>query len=579
MKVLLSGNEAIARGAFEAGVFFAAGYPGTPATEILEEVADFKDIDAQWSPNEKVALDTAVGVSLGGMRSLVAMKHVGLNVASDTLMTLSYTGINAGLVIVTADDPGMPSSQNEQDSRNYAKFAKIPMLEPSDSQEAKEYVHLALNISEKFDTPVLIRVTARISHSKSIVDIKHKARNRNFYKPYAGNPEKYVMVPENARKRRIFVEERLKCLKKYSEKASCNRIEWGKKNIGIVTSGISYQYSKEVLPDASFLKLGMAYPLPETLIRRFAERFPFLYIVEELDPFLEEQIKAMGISVKGKELFPSSGELNPDLIKDGLSDNHAKKVVPTPKPAFSRLPSLCAGCSYLGLFYLLKSLKAIAIGDIGCYTLAALPPISLLDTCISMGSAIGIAFGLKKAQKGKIRKRIVAVIGDSTFIHSGIAELIDVVYNKGVNTIIILDNQATAMTGGQNHPGTGITLKKEKTHKLDYSQLVKSLGIKRVKVVDSYNLKKTKEIIREEMNSSQASVIIARNPCLLIAKSMKIKSYYIVGSRCINCRKCLMLGCPAIITVDNKMPYIDTSICSGCSLCKQICPAGAIRRN
>ena len=578
MKAVLSGNEAIARGAFESGVLFAAGYPGTPSTEILEEIAKFKDIDAQWSPNEKVALDSAVGASLGGIRSLVAMKHVGLNVAADTLMTLSYTGINAGLILVTADDPGMHSSQNEQDNRNYAKFAKVPLLEPSDSQEAKDYIGIALQISERFDTPVLIRITTRIAHSRSVVKTSHRCKKLFHKRLYVSNPNKYVMVPSNARRRRIFVEYRLSRLREFSEKFSCNRIEWNKKNFGIITSGISYQYAKEVCPDASFLKLGMIFPLPEFLIKSFAREFPFLYVIEELDPFLEEQIKAMGILVKGKELFPSVGELNPVLVQDGLFNRTPKIINSNYKQILPRSSLLCAGCSYLGLFYILKKLNAIVIGDIGCYALSVSLPVSAMDTCISMGSSIGIALGLRKALKGSSAGKIIAVIGDSTFIHSGITALIDVVYNKGANTIIILDNQTTAMTGGQDHPGTGITLKKEKTYKINYTRLVKGLGIKRIRTVDCYNLRKSQEIIREEMASNLPSVIIAKNPCLLAAKRKRTASFHILTSRCIGCKECLKLGCPAIAVNNKNKPYIDSAMCSGCSLCQQVCSEDAIKK-
>lgn len=579
MKAILSGNEAIARGAYEFGVLFAAGYPGTPSTEILEEIAKFEDVDAQWSPNEKVALDAAVGASLGGMRSLVAMKHVGLNVAGDTLMTLSYTGVNAGLIVVTADDPGMHSSQNEQDNRNYAKFAKVPLLEPSDSQEAKDYVQVAYKISERFDTPVLLRITTRIAHSRSVVEISHRRKKFFSKRAYVSKPTKYVMIPSNARRRHISVENRLARLKDFSERVSCNKIEWGKKKVGIVTSGISYQYAKEAHPQASFLKLGMTYPLPESLIRNFSKRFPFLYIVEELDPFLEEQIRAMGIRVKGKKLFPLVGELNPDLVKDGLSNKTSKRTSSDYKKLPPRSPSLCAGCSYLGLFYILKKMNAIVTGDIGCYTLACLPPISSMDTCISMGSSIGVALGLGKAIKGELKNKIVAVIGDSTFIHSGITPLIDIVYNKGTNTIVILDNQTTAMTGGQNHPGTGITLKKQMSSKIDYTHLVKGLGVQRVKVVDCYNLRRTEEAVRKEMACEAPSVIIAKNPCLLIDKKKLAKPFHILSLRCTGCKECLRLACPAIVTRDGKIPYIDSKMCNGCSLCQQVCPANAIRRD
>jgi len=569
---LLSGNEAIARGAYEAGVFFVAGYPGTPSTEILEEAALYKKVNAQWSPNEKVAIDVASGVALGGKRAMVAMKHVGLNVASDTLMTLSYTGINAGLIIITVDDPGMNSSQNEQDNRIYAKFAKIPLLEPTDSQECKDYVGLAFKISERFDTPVLLRITARVAHSQSTVRIGYRLKTAIINKSFMRNPAKFVMIPFNARTRRIFVEERLKKLKKFSERVSCNRIEWGKGNFGIIISGISYQYAKEVCPDVSYLKLGMTYPLPELLIRRFAKKFRILYVIEELDPFLEEQIRAMGIRIKGKELFPIIGELNPDLIKRSLSKKFTERPGLELPP---RLPSLCAGCSYLGLFYVLKKLDLVVIGDIGCYSLAAVPPLSSMDTCISMGASIGIAHGLELALGNKTKQKIVAVIGDSTFVHSGITPLLNVIYNKGATLLIILDNQTTAMTGGQNHPGTGVTLKGEKTSKLNYEYLIQALGIKKIAIIDSYNLKESEEVIGRELSCGRPSVIIARNPCLLIAKK-KDKLFRINTYRCTGCGECLKFGCPAIVKGESGKPYIEPQICSGCSLCKQACKVNAI---
>ena len=570
---LLSGNEAIARGAYEAGVFFVAGYPGTPSTEILEEAARYKEINAQWSPNEKVALDVAVGVAFGGRRAMAAMKHVGLNVAADTLMTLSYTGVNAGLVVVTVDDPGMHSSQNEQDNRTYAKFAKIPLLEPADSQECKDYINLAFKISERFDTPVLLRITARVAHSKSIVKLGYQLKTTMVNKSFIRNPAKFVMVPFNARRRRIFVEERLKKLKEFAERVWCNRIEWNKKIKGIITSGISYQYAKEVSPDSSILKLGMTYPLPELLIKRFAREFLNLYVIEELDPFLEEQIRTMEIRIKGKELFPTTDELNPDLVKKALYKKSTKRIglrLPL------RLPTLCAGCSYLGLFYILKKLDLLVIGDIGCYSLAVSFPLLAIDTCISMGSSIGVASGLEIASNNKTKKRIIAVIGDSTFIHSGITALINVIYNKGTTLIIILDNQTIAMTGGQDHPGTGITLKGERTPKLNYESLIQALGIKKITIIDSYNLKESKEIIIRELNCGRPSVIIARNPCLLIAKRKKDKLFRIIIQRCIGCGECLKLGCSAIVKGEDRKPCIEFEICNGCSLCKQVCKVNAI---
>src|SRR3989338_755001 len=572
----LSGNEAIAEGAYESGVLFAAGYPGTPSSEILEHISKYEDVDAQWMANEKVALDAAIGASLAGVRSIVAMKHVGLNVASDTLMTLSYTGVNAGLVIVTADDPGMHSSQNEQDNRNYAKFAKIPLLEPADSQEAKDFVGLGLQISEEFDTPVLIKTTTRISHSKGIVKIRPRRKSFIFRESFTRNPAKYVMVPANARKRRIFVEERLGKLKRFSEKVWCNRIEWGKAGFGIVTSGVSYQYAKEACTDASFLKLGMSFPLPESLIKKFAKALSRLYVVEELDPFIEEQIRAMGIRIRGKELFPATGELNLDLVKEGLFNTPSKEKDSVFKRTPPVSPMLCAGCSYLGLFYVLRKLGVIVVGDIGCYTLSVAPPLSTMDTCISMGSSIGIALGLDRVSKARTMEKMVAVIGDSTFIHSGITPLISVVYHRGTHTVIILENKTTAMTGCQDHPGTGSTLKKERTSKIDYKNLVKALGIKRVEVIDGYDLEKTRKIIAREVSRKEPSVVIVENPCLLIDKKKYRRHVQIIASRCNNCRECLKIGCVAIKIEDNKKPAINLQICNGCSICKQVCTTDAI---
>jgi indolepyruvate ferredoxin oxidoreductase, alpha subunit len=574
MKIFLSGNEAIAVAAYENGIKFAAGYPGTPATEILEAISTYQGINAQWSANEKVALDVAVGASLGGIRSLVAMKHVGVNVASDTLMTLAYTGVNAGLILVTVDDPGMYSSQNEQDNRNYAKFAKVPLLEPSDSQEAKDFVGIALHISEKFDVPVLIRLTARIAHTKSLVKISGKNENV-FLKKLSLNPTKYVMVPNNARVRRLFVQERLKKLERFSEKFLFNRIERNNGELGIITSGGCYQYAKESCPDASILKLSLTYPLPKNLIMDFAKKFPFVYVIEELDPFLQEQIKSMGVKVKGKELFPFTGELSVDLINKHLLHQLPQKRFSFPKDSVSRLPSLCAGCAYLGLFYTLKKLKMIVIGDIGCYSLCALPPLSSLETCISMGSGLAIAQGLRSALSGELKKRVVGIIGDSTFIHSGIPALINGIHNKGITTTIILDNQATAMTGGQDHPGTGVNLKKEKVPKISFESLAKSLGIRKIRVIDSYNLRQVKKVIQKSENCKPPLLIIARNPCLLKVLKRRKKIFKIISSRCNSCKECFKLGCSALISTKDK-PYIDPQICIGCSLCKQVCQRAAI---
>jgi len=574
MKVFISGNEAIAAAAYENGVKVASGYPGTPATEILEAISTYQGINAQWSVNEKVALDVAVGASLGGLRSLVAMKHVGMNVASDTLMTLAYTGVNAGLILVTVDDPGMYSSQNEQDNRHYAKFAKIPLLEPSDSQEIKEFVGIAFCISEKFDVPVLIRLTARIAHTKSLVNLRGREAPPFFKSPRL-DPTKYVMIPQNARIRRLVVEERMKKIERFSEKFLRNKVEWNKKKLGIITSGICYQYAKESCPDAAILKLGLTYPLPKKRIINFAKKFPFVYVIEELDPFLQEQIESMGARVKGKELFSFTGELDTDLVKEGLLRQTSKKNLLPASPNNSKLSRLCAGCAYLGLFYVLKKLGMIVIGDIGCYSLCALPPLSSLETCISMGSGLAIAQGLKNALCGKKKNKVVGVIGDSTFIHSGISALINGIHNRTITTTILLDNQTTAMTGGQDHPGTGINLRKEKTPKVNYEALARSMGMRKIRVIDSYDLRRVKTAIQESIKGTHPSLIIARNPCILKIRKRQRRSFRLIPNRCSSCKECLNLGCPAIIFTKGK-PEIDPQVCTGCSLCEQICPQTAI---
>lgn len=578
-KILLSGNQAIAQSAFENNVLFAAGYPGTPATEILEEIGKFERIHAQWSPNEKVALDAAVGASLNGARSLAAMKHVGLNVASDTLMTLSYTGVNAGLVIVVVDDPGMNSSQNEQDSRHYAKFAKIPMLEPSDSQEARDFLGAAFALSERFDTPVLLRISAKVAHAKSIVKLDTNPPQSPPRKNFQNSPSKYAMIPSHARERRLFVDKRMNALKNFAEKTSLNRIKPGRKNLGIITSGVCYYYAKEAFPDASFLKLGVTHPLPRKLIKRFAKGFSQLYVVEELDPFLEEQIKSMGIKVGGKDLLPSLGELTPDVIKTNLSaPQRMMESTLVSAGNAETVPFLCAGCAYLGVFYILKKLKLTVIGDIGCYSILAAAPFSILQTCISMGSGIAIAHGAEKVSSRKTKEKFIAVIGDSTFIHSGITPLIDIVYNKGGSTVIIFDNKTTAMTGGQDHPGTGKTLKGEKTHQLDYKKLVSALGIRHVRTIDCYNLKNIEEVVKREVDRPEPSVLIARSDCVLRRRRGRAGICGVDPSLCNQCYLCLKLGCPAIRKASRREVLIDAPYCNGCGLCTQICPSGAIKK-
>lgn len=571
MKVLLSGNEAIAHGAYAAGVTIATGYPGTPSTEILEALSKYEEIDASWAPNEKVALEVGIGASLGGARALVSMKHVGLNVAADPLFTLAYTGVNGGLVIVSADDPGMHSSQNEQDNRYYAKFAKVPMLEPSDSEEAASLVGEAFKISENFDIPVIIRTTTRINHSKSLVDVDIERVVKET--GYVKNAEKYVMIPANAKERRRLLESKLKALAEFSEGFSGNRVEWGSRHIGFITSGISYQYVKELYPDASVLKLTMTYPLPGHLISEFISQVGEAIVVEELEPYLEDQIKAWGLQVTGKRYIPNIGELSPDIIALGLGSKDNEVEPPGEDELPARPPMLCAGCPHRGVFYVLRRLKLIVTGDIGCYTLGVLPPLESMDTCICMGASIGSAMGLQKATG---RKDVVAVIGDSTFVHSGVTPLIDIVYNRGVSTVIILDNRTTAMTGQQDHPGTGTTLKGAESRELNLEKLVEAIiGIESVRIADPYNLKAVKQVIKEEIEKEEPSVIIFKRACLLVEKSTAVP--FAVNEKCNGCKVCLKLGCPAISWEDNKA-VIEPSQCTGCEVCVQLCKKDAIAK-
>jgi indolepyruvate ferredoxin oxidoreductase alpha subunit len=588
-KAVLSGNEAIARGAYESGVKVAAAYPGTPSTEILETLGTYSDPHVEWSPNEKVALETAMGSAFGGVRALAVMKHVGLNVAADPLMTLSYTGLRGGLVLVSADDPEMHSSQNEQDNRHYARFAKVPMLEPSDSQEAKDFTRIAFELSEKFDTPVLLRTTTRVSHSKSIVRLGEPLEPP--VKPgLVKDPVKFVMLPANARKRHPVVEKRMEDLNRFAEIFPENRFERGHKEIGIITSGISYEYAKEVMPEASFLKLGMVYPLPREMIKSFASKVEKLFVVEELDPFIEEQVRALGVAVEGKSAFPLVGELNPSLVERGL-----KNLPPLPREeAYKNLPArppiMCPGCPHRGVFSVLNKLKLFVTGDIGCYTLGFLPPLSAIDTCVCMGASIGHAMGLDKALGEEALGKVVAVIGDSTFLHSGITGLLNVVYNQGAVTVIILDNHTTAMTGRQDHPGTGFTLKGGDTFEVDLAKLARVLGAKHVKVVNPYDLRATERVIKREVQRPEPSVIISRAPCVLSRREKAVsgKPLLVDSDLCAGCRACLRLGCPAMawvkeegMTVQGKKrkgrALIDPFLCNGCHLCAQVCKLEAIR--
>ena len=590
----MTGNEAIARGAFEAGVKVAAAYPGTPSTEILETIArEYKDIYAEWSPNEKVALEVAIGASFAGARTMASMKHVGVNVAADPLMTLSYVGVNGGLVLVTCDDPELYSSQNEQDNRNYAKFAKVPMFEPSDSQEAKDLIKLAYEVSEKFDTPVMVRGVTRISHAKGIVELQDP-----IVPPIPieikKDTAKYTMLPSFARVRHGMIEERLLKLKEFAEQFPGNRMEINDPMIGIISAGISYQYAKEVFPNYSYLKLGMVWPLPKNLIGEFFKKVKKVYIVEELDPFLEENIRAMGFKPKGgKNLFPLCGELNPLIVEKSMSGKKLKR----PKPVFKqplppRPPNLCPGCPHRGVFTVLRKLKVFASGDIGCYTLGAYPPLNVINSNICMGSSIGGAHGMAKALGEKGKGKIVGIIGDSTFLHAGVHPLMDVGYNKSYATIIILDNRTTGMTGQQEHPATGFTIRGEKAHRIDFVELGRALGIENPRKLNPWNLEETENVIKEELEKDEPSLVISEGPCVLLRRTIKKynKPLSVDSTKCIGCKACVNLGCPAIsyqlvegemaMTADGKkrkgISHIEESLCPGCHLCYQVCKFGAI---
>ena len=575
-KTILSGNEAFARAAYEAGVTVASAYPGTPSTEILENITQYDRIDASWAPNEKVALEVGIGASIGGARTIVTMKHVGVNVAADPLFTFSYTGVRGGLVLVVADDPEMHSSQDEQDSRQYARFAKVPMFEPADSQEALDFTRLAFDASEKFDTPVLVRSTTRISHSKSIVALGEPLAEL----PETGlvrNPDKFVMLPSNARIRHPLVEKRLEEMSEWACSQKFNRIEAGDGQLGIITSGVAYQYAREVFPTADILKLGLVYPLPRQMIRDFAVRFKTLYVIEELDPFIEEQVRAMGIVVTGKEKVPICGELTPGRLRQAFSVD-PPQLDPLEETLPPRPPNMCPGCPHRNVFHALNRLKAYVTGDIGCYTLGFMPPLSAMDTCICMGASIGNATGLSKVLNPEERKKVVAVIGDSTFLHTGINGLMDMVYNKSTATVLILDNSTTGMTGRQDNPATGYTLDGETAYQVDLEAICKALGVKHVVTIDPFQVDNTRAVIREAMERPEVSVVITRRPCVLIKHDIVKTStpLYVDQDKCVACKACLTIGCPAIEWVSGKDGEkghcrIDRLICNGCQVCMQLC--------
>lgn len=591
MKLLMTGNEAIARGAYEAGVKFASAYPGTPSTEILENVAIYKEnIVAEWATNEKVALEAAIGGSIAGARTMASMKHVGVNVAADPLFTFSYIGVNGGMVLITADEPGMHSSQNEQDNRNYAKFAKIAMFEPSTSQEAKDMFKEAFEISEKYDTPVLFRVTTRLCHSKGIVECSDRVEVP--IKEYIKNPQKNLTVPAHARVRRVDIEERMKKLLDYSNNTHLNNYEMNDTKIGIVASGICYTYAKEVFKDdASYMKLGFTNPMPIDKIKEFASKVDEIYVIEENDPFIEEQLKANNIKCHGKDIFPLYGEMTPDVIRKALFGKTNDTIEYNKELVVNRPPGLCAGCPHRGFFYELGKRKNVMVtGDIGCYTLGFAPPYNAMDTTICMGASLSSAHGAQKVfnMKENNKMRVVGVLGDSTFFHTGINSLLDVVYNKGNSISVILDNRITGMTGHQQNPGTGYTLQGDVTSEVNIEELVKACGVKHIRTINPNNLSQVKETLDWAFNLEEPSVIITRWPCALKKFSKQdIEEFNnpftskcsVDTDKCIGCKLCMKTGCPAIsFKSEEKLVCIDKNQCVGCEVCSQVCPKDAISK-
>ena len=573
MKQLMLGNAAAARGLYEAGCSFVSSYPGTPSTEITEEIAKYQEVYAEWAPNEKVAVEAAFGASFAGKRSFAGMKHVGLNVAADPVFTISYTGVNAGLVICVADDPGMHSSQNEQDSRHYAIAAKIPMLEPSDSQEAYDFARLAYELSETYDTPVFLKMCTRVAHSQSAVEIA--ARVEKPQVPFEKKPQKYIMMPGNALKRHPIVEERTKRLTEYAETAAVNRIEPGTdKRLGIITSSTSYQYVKEVVGDRyPVLKLGMINPLPVRKIREFAAKVDQVIVVEELDGVIEAHCASIGVAVTGKERFSCLGEFSQNTVAKGLGlEVYEGRKLDEALPG--RPPALCAGCPHRGVFYLLKKLKLNVLADIGCYTLGAVPPLSAIDYTICMGASVSGTHGFVKADPSQAGKT-VAVIGDSIFMHSGITGLVNIAYNESNATVIILDNSITGMTGHQQNPCTGYNLKGDPCTKIDLESLCRAVGIRRVRVTDPYDLTATEAVIREELAAEEPSVIIARRPCALLKYVKHPGPIKADAEKCVGCRACMKAGCPALVMSGGKAS-VDSTMCTGCRICAQLCKFGAL---
>ena len=575
MKKLMIGNEAIARGLYEGGIGLVSSYPGTPSTEITEFLSTYNDIYSEWAPNEKVAAEVAFGASLGGMRAACAMKHVGLNVAADPLFTLSYTGVTGGLVICVADDPAMHSSQNEQDSRHYAIAAKVPMLEPADSAEALAFSRDAFTLSEQFDTPVLLRVCTRVAHSQSVVELGERVDAP--VKPYVKNGAKFIMMPGNAKKRHPVVEERTKALAAYAEDCPFNRVEMGGTDIGIITSGTCYQYVKEVFGDSvSVLKIGMPYPLPEKLFRDFAAKVNKLYVIEELDGIIEAHCNALGLDVVGKEMFSPIGEYSQASIRaafglEAPAFTEADSALPV------RPPMMCAGCPHRGIYYTLAKNKVTVIGDIGCYTLGAQPPLSAMDSTLCMGASVSGLHGFNLARGEEAEKKTVGVIGDSTFMHSGMTGLVNIAYNATNSTVIILDNSITGMTGHQHNPTTGFNIKGDPAAKVDLEALCRALGIQRVRVVDPYDLAACDAALKEELAVAEPSVIISRRPCVLLKSVKTAPALSVNKDKCKKCKKCASLGCPAI-SIKDGFAQIDATLCVGCDVCQQLCHFGAIEK-
>ena len=573
-KIIMLGNEAIARGAYEAGVKVSAAYPGTPSTEISESIVKYDEIYSEWSSNEKVALEVAIGASISGVRAMASMKHVGVNVAADPLNTVSYIGVNGGLVLVAADDPGLYSSQNEQDTRLVARVTSIPVLEPSDSQEAKDFTKFAFELSEKYDTPVILRTTTRLSHSQGMVNIEDRTEVSD--KTFEKNITKYVMMPAFAKERHVDVEERIKKLTVDGNDFDINSIEYNDKSIGIITSGIPYHYVKEALPNASVLKLGMVYPLPRKMIEDFAASVDKLYIIEELEPFIEDQVKSWGIKAVGKEILTIQGEYSANMLKKAILGEKIETTQPSQVP--NRPPILCPGCPHRSVYSVLKKLKIHAAGDIGCYTLGALAPLNVVDTSICMGASISSLHGMEKGKGKEYIKDWVAVIGDSTFLHTGINSLISMVYNNGTGTVMLLDNSTTGMTGHQEHAATGKTLKGDMTNSVDLAALCRAAGVKSVVEINAFDLVGLEKTIKEELAKDEVSVIIAKAPCALLDKSPVSVQVKTVAGKCKKCGACLKPGCPAITKLEDNTVAIDDTLCNGCGLCFDLCKFDALEK-